>query len=402
VTAAGLVGRLAFVAEAVRRAFGLWSAEVRPSAVDDWSSLLDLVFREGLAPIVHAGTAGSGWELPVDVAARLRAGHAANRVRSQVWIEPTLQRALGALAAANVEPIVVKGAALAYTAYRDPAHRTLSDVDLLLDPGDLDLASRALRQAGFCARGSDPMATHHARPYYWGDGQIGVELHRDVLPRPNPYLVDLPAMRARARSARLGGVRARVLAPEDALHLACVHVAYAHHYEWFPLRALVDILAIVDRSAEQVDWDSFVRGVSAARTAGAVHWPLWLARSWLGAAIPTDTTEALAPPRVLGRLVGQALRPASLLEERRLPGPGGDVLFRVLVDASLRAGCPAGVQLGSAARGLFPPPQRVGHLPADVRMSPVRYAAFLARPRRLARGVLQFNRVLVQAVKEAR
>ncbi len=401
-TGAGLAGRLGFVAEAVRQAFGLWGPEDRPTAVGDWSSLLDLVFREGLAPIVHAGMAGSERDLPVDVAARLRAGYAANQVRSQVWIEPTLRRALGVLRSAGVEPIVVKGAALAYTAYRDPAHRTLSDVDLLLELGDLERASGALRQAGFRTRGEDPAATHHARPYYWGDGQIGVELHHDVLPRPNPYLVDLAAMRARARSVRLGGVRARVLAPEDALHLACVHVAYAHRYEWFLLRALVDILAIVHRPAEQVDWDSFVRGVSAARTAGAVHWPLWLARRWLGAEVPTGTTEALAPPRALGRLVGQALRPACLVDGRRLPGPGGDVLFRLLVDASLRAGCPAAVQLGSAARGLFPPPQRVGHLPAEVRTSPVRYAAFLARPRRLARGVFQFNRVLVQAVKEAR
>ncbi len=358
-TGAGLAGRLGFVAEAVRQAFGLWGPEDRPTAVGDWSSLLDLVFREGLAPIVHAGMAGSERDLPVDVAARLRAGYAANQVRSQVWIEPTLRRALGVLRSAGVEPIVVKGAALAYTAYRDPAHRTLSDVDLLLELGDLERASGALRQAGFRTRGEDPAATHHARPYYWGDGQIGVELHHDVLPRPN-------------------------------------------RYEWFLLRALVDILAIVHRPAEQVDWDSFVRGVSAARTAGAVHWPLWLARRWLGAEVPTGTTEALAPPRALGRLVGQALRPGCLVDGRRLPGPGGDVLFRLLVDASLRAGCPAAVQLGSAARGLFPPPQRVGHLPAEVRTSPVRYAAFLARPRRLARGVFQFNRVLVQAVKEAR
>src|SRR5581483_4742461 len=115
VTGAGLAGRLGFVAEAVRQAFGLWGPEDRSTAVGDWSSLLDLVFREVLAPIVHAGMAGSERDLPVDVAARLRAGYAANQVRSQVWIEPTLRRALGVLRSAGVEPVVVKGAALAYT-----------------------------------------------------------------------------------------------------------------------------------------------------------------------------------------------------------------------------------------------------------------------------------------------
>src|SRR5205814_1722191 len=79
----------------------------------------------------------------------LRWHHLASALRHESSVGPVLWQALRALTAAGLEPIVLKGAALAYTAYPEPALRTHSDIDLLLGPDELPLASDVLAEAGF-------------------------------------------------------------------------------------------------------------------------------------------------------------------------------------------------------------------------------------------------------------
>jgi hypothetical protein len=147
-----------------------------------------------------------------------------------------------------------------------------------------------------------------------------------------------------------------------------------------------------------MDWQEFVRTVRSSRTAGAVYWPLYLAGSWLGAAVPDGVLAALAPWGLLRKLVGAGLQPAAVLNGPGQLGPGGDVLYRLLIDVSLHTGCPVPTQIGSAVRGFFPPPDTVGHLPPEVTTSPIRYGTFLTRPGRLFRGLIVFNRLVVRAL----
>src|SRR5262245_48292148 len=180
-------------------AAAVWSLD-RAAAV--WRRAVPLAGRAGLAPIVFAG--GGPWlaDAPEEAADALRWHHLASTLRHEGSIAPTLSQVLGALAAAGLEPIVLKGAALAYTAYPEPAQRTLSDVDLLLSEDELPLASAALAEAGFWTRDEDRRPDHHLQPRYVGDGRIGVELHDRLLPGHSPYRLPMAALRARARSVQ--------------------------------------------------------------------------------------------------------------------------------------------------------------------------------------------------------
>lgn len=60
-----------------------------------------------------------------------------------------LVRVLDVLAAAGVAPLVLKGTALAYSHYADPALRPRADTDLLVAPPDRDAALRILRELGY-------------------------------------------------------------------------------------------------------------------------------------------------------------------------------------------------------------------------------------------------------------
>src|SRR5438105_12866660 len=104
-------------------------ADERSAAL--WRRAVPLAGRASLSSITFTGAGGWLREAPPEAAESLRLHHLASELRHAGTIAPTLRPALEALAAADLEPIVLKGAALAYTAYAEPAHRTLSDVDLL-------------------------------------------------------------------------------------------------------------------------------------------------------------------------------------------------------------------------------------------------------------------------------
>lgn len=56
---------------------------------------------------------------------------------------------LAAMQVAGIAPVVMKGTALAYSLYRQPAARMRGDTDLLVRPADLRAARHALRDCGF-------------------------------------------------------------------------------------------------------------------------------------------------------------------------------------------------------------------------------------------------------------
>src|SRR5262249_25064794 len=151
---------------------------------------------------------------------------------------------------------------------------------------ELPLAGEALGEAGFWTRAGDRRPDHHLQPRYLGDGRIGVELHDRLLPDRSPYRLPMAELRARARPVQIAAAPARVPAPADALLLTCVHVAYAHRYRWFALRALADVLVLAAGRAGELDWGLLRRTTEAAGAAGAVYWPLRMAREWVGAPIP--------------------------------------------------------------------------------------------------------------------
>jgi hypothetical protein len=321
------------IVRSVRCAFG-WEATSDTLGPVDWDVVFELASRQGLAPLVHAGLSSLRMPAPDAVCSRLRAAYLGAVIRTETWVEPTLHRALVALAASGLEPIVLKGVDLAYRGYPEPAHRTHADIDLLLPSEHLIRASEALLRSGFHVDQTQPEATHHLRPFYLDDGQVAVELHDRLLPEPNPYALDMDMLRDRSEVCQLGDSKARVLALADALLYTCVHLSYAHRYRWFPFRTLTDILAITALQ-EGLDWDRFLDHARCSRTAGAVYWPLEFARAWMGAPVPEFVLSYLAPPVTVRRLVGAVAEPRYLLSSTMPPEPGKSSLYRMLLDFSL-------------------------------------------------------------------
>lgn len=138
---------------------------------------------------------------------------------------------LDALTDAGVKTVILKGTAIAYCYYSNPAYRTRGDSDLLIDPGSLSTARQVLRNQGFKPFYDFDADEDERKQEPWSismiDGsQHEIDLHWSVLNSP---LLDgvLPVKMALAESVALPplGPECSMLPTHLALLHACVHRA---------------------------------------------------------------------------------------------------------------------------------------------------------------------------------
>jgi hypothetical protein len=182
----------------------------------------------------------------------------AGSLRSQLAVDEItrreLVRVLAALAAAGVDAVLVKGAALAFTHYPDPVLRPRVDTDLLIDAGGRERASATLEAMGYHGLPSqagelviyqapyaktDAHGVHHVVDLHWKVSNPQVFASALTYDEVRAEAVDLPQLGDRARGA--GAVH--------ALALACIH-RVAHHADHERLIWLYDMHLLAARLTE--------------------------------------------------------------------------------------------------------------------------------------------------------
>lgn len=189
--------------------------------------LLDRAAFHGVQALLHARLAGTDW--PQHLAAPVRA----SAIQWAMWElahQQMLVETLAALHEIRVEPVLIKGSALAYSVYPDPALRTRGDTDLVIPLEAKRQVHDVLTSIGFerhpgvsgefvsyqaSYTRADPITGAHTLDLHWKINNSELlsrlftyeELRRDAQP--------LPRLCARA----LGTSRVH------ALLLACMHRA---------------------------------------------------------------------------------------------------------------------------------------------------------------------------------
>ena len=172
----------------------------------------------------------AGWprEVLATLGARARAAAARELTRQR-----ELARVLEALAAAGVQPVLIKGTALAYTVYGAPAWRPRHDTDLFVRREDLPAVRRAMGALGYTAppycdgdllfhqfalTKVDALGTEHVFDVHWKISTQAV--FADIL-----SYADLAAD---AVAAPALGPHARAAGALHALLIACIHPVMHH------------------------------------------------------------------------------------------------------------------------------------------------------------------------------
>lgn len=287
------------IAEVLR---GGGTARLEIVSTDAWPIVHERIVYHGVAGMLAERLGSAG-----DVAAKVRDAARA----SAMWElrhRALLQGLLARFAEAGIDTRLLKGTALAYTLYSNPAWRARGDSDLLVRPEQRAVARAALAAVGFAPPGDDGGSEDIRYQETWSfvpaeGGNHSFDLHFRPFntaalagedwseaafddPRPLPGL----------------GPSARAPAPGFLLFHACLHRLLHSCAPYFvgdrayfgPDRLiwLMDIHLLAAAMGER-DWATFLRLALAQRQARACREGLLAAARWLGTSSPPEVLTAL-------------------------------------------------------------------------------------------------------------
>lgn len=268
----------------------------------NWPNLSRLAQGEQATPIVWRSLQRVGIDhLPADVETTWRQLAMVSEFQS-VPFERLLQQAVAALATHGIDVMLLKGSALACTAYASFADRPMGDLDVLVAPDRAEEAWLLLQKAGWRWWSdqfpADRYQNHHHLPPLLDDsgGSVSLEIHRDLLPMGHPFQLPTQTLWRRANRINLGGHDAWVPDPLHRLLHLCVHFAWSHEMRVGAWRTFRDLGTMIGRAGGgEVDWASFVDLAGETRATTCCYWTLRLARNVTGADVPDDVLKALRP-----------------------------------------------------------------------------------------------------------
>jgi putative nucleotidyltransferase-like protein len=308
--------------DAVRASLAEWSARVDLDDVD-FGSLR-------LLPLLYSNLRRH--DLGHPAMPRLRGLYRKSWLRNQIVLERGL-RAVRALGDAGIPTLLLKGSALAATAYADPAQRPMDDLDVLVPGADFTRAVEILDATGW--RTIHPIADResyftfrHAVAFRDGPGDL--DLHK------SPFRESFPRdcereLWAAAVPATLAGQDVRVLAPPDQLVQLCAHAA-VRNTNVPPIRWVADAWFLLASAGPSFDWDRAVRQARLLSYSLLLLRCLEYLRDGLGVAVPPDTLRALRRRSTLANRL--ALRLANA-EGRAIYGHIGMLWLRIAFAGSL-------------------------------------------------------------------
>lgn len=261
--------------ERARRGWTRWLAG---RSADPAAICRDLAAARTLLPLLARSAAANDLALPPAALAYVRAAALREERRARRFRQIAAE-ALARLARAGAPVFVVRGAALAGTAYAEWSLRHCHDLDLLTEPDGLAAAASALA-ADFArvdapARG-DGVRLRHA-------SGLDIALHTRPFAVAH-YDVATAAFTAAGRDLAIDGTPARMPAPEATLVHVLGHATYSPSRR--TLRWVADAWHLVARFTD-LDWTAVTRRLVDYRLALPVA-GLLSHLAALGVAIPPD------------------------------------------------------------------------------------------------------------------
>jgi hypothetical protein len=260
----------------------------------DWRYLLDLAEFHNVAPLVTYNLTANGFsnQVPQLYLKRMHQIYNATVYRN-VILSHELRKILTTLGQYGITAIVLKGTILAEQLYGNPGLRTVADMDILVLPEDLSLASSLVVEMGY-----KQLVTKqkHAHPFHvayekQGQFQFFIELHWDL---EDQKLVSVARQEIWHRAQRLQtqGEATLVLSPEDNLLFLANHLSKQNSHL---LRSLCDVTELLRKHDDFLDWNYIIESAHSWGIGAAVHYSLKWAKNLLGAPVPESAIRTLKP-----------------------------------------------------------------------------------------------------------
>jgi hypothetical protein len=229
-----------------------------------WDQLLFTAEHHGMAPLLYMHLTRIQADLPDDFIRGLRLLKLRHKQANSLLMS-SLQEILPVLESNGIRCLVLKGAALCQTVYRDIGLRPMRDIDLLLAKEDVHRAHALLETYGFhCGGDTLPEDYYHLPPLFKNlEGmRICVELHHGLFPDDPPYYqqLDFEELYQNRKRFEVGDAEAFTMADEDMLwHLFQHGFRAPLTYEPYRLISVADIVTVVEDRLSELNWDKLAK-----------------------------------------------------------------------------------------------------------------------------------------------
>jgi Uncharacterised nucleotidyltransferase len=288
-----------------------WPEAPACAAPVDAEAFVRAAARHGLAGFAAHAVERAGWALPAAARELLRRESMSAAARA-IRVQALLLRSVDALATEGVVPVLLKGPALARRLYPEPFLRATTDVDLLVGGEQVEASSRALQGLGLARAPEKPGHGGEHSHHLEFQGPAGlVELHFRALAGYGQAL-EADVLLAHAEEAELEGRRVRYLRAEEELVYLSLH---ASNHLLQRLSWLLDLKLLL-RAHPRLRWDLVVEVARATALSHLAWYALEAAHRLLGAPVPKEVLEELAPPRWQRLLASWFFSEERMLETR--------------------------------------------------------------------------------------
>jgi hypothetical protein len=265
---------------------GLLGGEYTHQAEVTWELMIEVASFH-YATTTLAACLDPDIDVPSDVRNYFESALVLNKKRNEKILS-TLARVAGLLNAIDIEPVLLKGAALLVEGiYPQPSMRILGDIDILIPKDRSAEACAALKAVGFDTKWSavSPPSHHHLPMLVDPETGTGVELHTDVISRAADAVIATDWFCEMVRPVVFRGQRVRLPEPTRnaghiIFHSQIFHGLYTLNK--VQLRHVIDLALLRARHEKAIDWDELDRRFSAADAGEALATYLHLASELLG------------------------------------------------------------------------------------------------------------------------
>lgn len=259
----------------------IWPSDGVPSTID-WQAVDRVGHQHRLRPLFHHLGSTRSWPAPPAIKAHWQEGHrrAAYRALRQ---RSELLRIARLFADAGIAASVLKGGALVWRGWFDPALRPMRDLDLLVAEPQAEAAYALLRANGFDGPDADFSAAGQATKHLPGltapQSGVLVELHTRLIdPLSDALAASDVALRKAAQLRPAAADTGTLAALDDTATLLHVilHGVLDHQFNVGPL-LLFDVFALLRHGA--IDWPQFWQLAALVDSMAAVQLALRLAEA---------------------------------------------------------------------------------------------------------------------------
>lgn len=276
----------------------------------DWDRFLEKTRENGISPLIFFRLNKidkDNTDIPSDILEKLKGDYFLNATRN-ILIFKKLGAILEEFRQAGLEVIVLKGAALAETIYRNLALRLMTDLDLLIRKEDLSRIDEQLKILGYYSsdilvNDIDFSSTYLTTLDYRSstDNSLSLHIHWHFVNSSIPnesYIknINMDNIWQDAEKIHIANVETLVMAPHHLLiHLSEHALRVTHSLRKFSF--FCDINESVNFYSERLDWDLLIKDSFKFNLNRMVYISLSLTSKFMCTKIPKDVLAELKPKR---------------------------------------------------------------------------------------------------------